>query len=136
MRRPAARTRPAGATYAGLGDLFKGRIANVYGNYLHVEYLDRSSAEKAIREPLEIYNSQPGVSEPVKIQDELVEAVLDQVRAYDSNGEPGPGRAAVSNGSAVRVSTPLLQLVMETVWQRERAEGSHELRSSMLQDPL
>src|SRR5207247_1849748 len=38
------------------------------------------------------------------------------------------------NGSAVRVSTPLLQLVMETVWQRERAEGSHELRSSTLQD--
>ena len=89
MRRPAARTRPAGAPYAGLG-VFSGRIANVYGNYLHVEYLDRLSAEKAIREPLEIYNSQLGVSEPVKIQDELVEAVLDQVRAYDSNGEPGP----------------------------------------------
>ena len=45
--------------YAGLGDLFKGRIANVYGNYLHVDYLDRASAEKAIREPLDIYNSQP-----------------------------------------------------------------------------
>ena len=52
MRRPAARTRPAGASRAGLGDLFKGRIANVYGNYLHVEYVDRSPAEKAIREPL------------------------------------------------------------------------------------
>ena len=59
--------------YAGLGDLFKGRIANVYGNYLHVEYLDRVSAEKAIREPLDIYNGQPGVSEHVRIQDDLVE---------------------------------------------------------------
>ena len=27
--------------YAGLGDLFKGRLANVYGNYLDVAYLDR-----------------------------------------------------------------------------------------------
>ena len=68
--------------YAGLGDLFKGRIANVYGNYLHIDYLDRAAAEKAIREPLDVYNSQPGVPEPVTVQDELVEAVLDEVRAF------------------------------------------------------
>ena len=43
--------------YAGLGDLFKGRIANVYGNYLHIDYLDRASAEQAIREPLAVYNA-------------------------------------------------------------------------------
>ena len=119
--------------YAGLGDLFKGRIANVYGNYLHIEYLDRPSAEKAIREPLHIYNGQPDVPEPVKIQDELVKAVLDEVRAYDNDRDPDLTRAA-ANGGAVRVSTPLLQLVMETIWQRERAEGSHELRLSTLQD--
>jgi WD40 repeat protein len=119
--------------YAGLGDLFKGRIANVYGNYLHIEYLDRPSAEKAIREPLNIYNSQPDVAEPVRIQDELVKAVLDEVRAYDSDRDPDLARVA-ANGSAVRVSTPLLQLVMETIWQRERTEGSHELRLSTLQD--
>src|SRR6266550_3304558 len=117
--------------YAGLGDLFKGRMANVYGNYLHVEYLDRASAEKAIREPLDIYNSQPDVSEHVKIQDELVEAVLDQVRAFD--GDAAQGRVAAANGGGDRVATPLLQLVMETVWERERAEGSHELRLSTLQ---
>jgi WD40 repeat protein len=119
--------------YAGLGDLFKGRIANVYSNYLHVEYLDRASAEKAIREPLEIYNDQLDISEHVKIQDELVEAVLDQVRAFDSDALPG--RAVAANGGGRdRVATPLLQLVMETVWQRARAEGSHELRLSTLQD--
>ena len=119
--------------YAGLGDLFKGRIANVYGNYLHIEYLDRASAEQAIRGPLVVYNGQPGVSEHVEIQDELVEAVLDQVRAYDADGDPIQGQAVAANGSGVRVSTPLLQLVMETVWQRERAEGSRELRLSTLQ---
>ena len=121
--------------YAGLGDLFKGRIANVYGNYLHVEYLDRASAEKAIREPLEVYNSQPDVTAHVKIQDELVEAVLDQVRAFDSRRRRGAGPTAAGNGGGNdRVATPLLQLVMETVWERERAEGSHELRLSTLQD--
>jgi WD40 repeat protein len=121
--------------YAGLGDLFKGRIANVYGNYLHVDYLDRASAERAIREPLDIYNSQPGVSEQVKIQDELVGAVLDQVRAFGSDGgallDP---MAAANGGSAERVATPLLQLVMETVWQQERKERSDELRLSTLQN--
>src|SRR6185369_8108749 len=47
--------------YAELGDLFKGRITNVYGNFLHIDHLDRVSAEKAIREPVEVYNRQPGV---------------------------------------------------------------------------
>ena len=118
--------------YAGLGDLFKGRLANVYGNFLQIEYLDRGSAEKAIRDPLEIYNRQPGVAQRVEIQDELVEAVLDQVRAYDSGGNPTRGGPAGANGGG-HVSTPLLQLVMETVWERERALGSSELRYATLQ---
>ena len=92
--------------YAGLGDLFKGRIANVYGNYLHIEYLNRASAEKAIREPLNIFNSQADVAEPVKIQDELVKAVLDEVRAYDSDRDPDlagrPPSTAARPGSPPR----------------------------------
>jgi WD40 repeat protein len=118
--------------YAGLGDLFKGRIANVYGNYLHIEYLDRACAEQAIRAPLEVYNRQPGIAEPVTIQDELVEAVLDQVRAYDAGGDPAQGRDT-ANGEGGRVATPLLQLVMERVWQQELRQGSHELRLATLQ---
>jgi hypothetical protein len=112
--------------YAELGDLFKGRITNVYGNFLHIDYLDRVSAEKAIRGPVEVYNSQPGVIQPVTVQDELVEAVLDEVRAWD---EP----AAASNGGRDRIATPLLQLVMQRVWDTERAEGSAELRLCTLQ---
>jgi WD40 repeat protein len=118
--------------YASLGDLFKGRIANVYGNYLHVDYLDRASAENAIREPLEVYNRQPDVSHPMRIDDDLVEVVLDQVRAFGGAVEvagPGPG----GNGSSDRVATPLLQLVMQKVWETERAEGSDRLRLSTLE---
>lgn len=120
--------------YAGLGELFKGRIANVYGNYLHIGYLDRAAAEKAIREPLNVYNGQPGVPGRVTIQDGLVEAVLDQVRVDDAGGDPVQGRAATADNGDGRVATPLLQLVMETIWQRERAEGSRELRLSTLQN--
>jgi WD40 repeat protein len=115
--------------YAGLGDLFKGRMANVYGNYLHIEYLDRVAAEKAIREPLAIYNSQPG-AKPVTIQAELVAAVLDQVRAIDRDVPLG---GAATRGDDGRIATPLLQLVMQTLWEKERAAGSHELRLSTLQ---
>ncbi len=118
--------------YAALGDLFKGRMTNVYGNYLHVDYLDRAAAENAIRGPLDIYNRQPWVAEPVTIQDELVEAVLDQVRAFDSDGGAAQSRAA-ANGDDGRVATPLLQLVMDSVWEHERAEKSNELRLSTLQ---
>jgi WD40 repeat protein len=117
--------------YAGLGDLFKGRIANVYGNYLHIDYLDRAAAEKAIRAPIEVYNRQPG-SDQVVIQNELVEAVLDQVRAFDGGDALQVRPTAGGNGD--RVATPLLQLAMETVWERERAQGSRELRLSTLQE--
>jgi WD40 repeat protein len=130
--------------YAGLGDLFRGRIANIYGNYLHVEYLSRECAETAIRRPLDVYNRQPQISQPVEIQDALVEAVLDQVRAYDGsrdlNAIANGGRvldlaaAAGTNGGEARVSTPLLQLVMDTIWQQELAGGSHVLRLSTLQN--
>jgi hypothetical protein len=60
------------------------------------------------------------------VQDELVEAVLDEVRAWD-----GPALAA--DGGRDRIATPLLQLVMQRVWDTERAEGSAELRLSTLQ---
>jgi WD40 repeat protein len=127
--------------YAGLGDLFKGRISNVYGNYLSIDFLDRAAAEAAIRRPIDIYNSFPGV-QPVTIQDELVEAVLDQVRATDQPddrvngvvaGSASPATSARS-GPADRVVTPLLQLVMETIWDREQAEGSRVLRLETLHE--
>ena len=82
--------------YAGLGDLFKGRIANVYGNYLHIDYLDRASAEKAIREPLGDLQRPARRSRAGPVQDELVEAVLDEVRAF--GGDATADRRASTDG--------------------------------------
>lgn len=117
--------------YAGLGDLFKGRIANVYGNFLHIDYLDRASAAQAIRGPLAVYNAQRDVTEHVTIKDELVDTVLDEILVRDRTAGPRDS-AAAANGHDARVSTPLLQLVMEQIWDTERAEGSHELGPSAL----
>jgi WD40 repeat protein len=119
--------------YAGLGELFKGRIANVYGNYLHIEYLDRDAAKSAIRGPLELYNSQPDVAR-MEIEPGLVEAVLDQVPAHPTSRDPtSEGDAGSNRNGESPVATPLLQLVMQTVWERERSEGSTLLRLSTLQ---
>jgi WD40 repeat protein len=118
--------------YAGLGDLFQGRIANVYGNYLDIEYLDRDAAGDAIRKPLDVYNKQPGV-EPVQIEKGLVQAVLSAAQRDDPDTPSGTN--ARTNGDGL-IETPLLQLVMQTVWEQERADHSSVLRLSTLEDKL
>ena len=130
--------------YARFGELLKGRISNVYSNYLPVAYLDRGSAEDAIRKPLlDVYNRQPGV-EPVGIEDGLVEAVLRDVRVAENTvAEKGDGAAltdaeppgaAAAAGSDDRVATPLLQLVMQTIWDKEKGNGSRTLRLATFQE--
>jgi WD40 repeat protein len=119
--------------YASLGDLFKGRIPNVYGNFLNIDYLDRPAAEQAIREPLKVYNSQHE-SQQMELQDKLVEAVLARVPAPGGDGARS-GLAATGDASADgdhRIDTPLLQLVMERVWEAERAAKSNKLRLATL----
>ena len=44
--------------YAGIGDLLNGLIPNVYGNYLHLDYLDRAAARDAIVRPIDRVNEQ------------------------------------------------------------------------------
>lgn len=117
--------------YAGLGGLFEGRMANVYANYLQIEYLDRAAAEKAIRAPLAVYNGQATVTDQVEIEDRLVQAVLKQVRAGGAKRNGSHSGASIPAGPD-RVVTPVLQLVMKRIWDRERTEGSHKLRLSTL----
>src|SRR5581483_9575316 len=115
--------------YAGLGELFKGRIANVYGNYLHLEYLDRDAAREAIVKPLAFFNALHEGEQPVEIDPELVEAVLDQVtRGRIVIGEGGRGAIDPGEGGEVAIETPYLQLVMRRLWDEERAAGSRRLR--------
>jgi hypothetical protein len=98
--------------YPLIGQRFKRRIPNVYGNYLHLDFLDEHAARAAIFEPVEAFNEglPPGAAR-FKVDPALAEAVLEQVRrgrvTIGDDGAPDPGQ----NGPA-RVETAYLQLVM------------------------
>ena len=86
--------------YSGLGDLFKGRISNVYGNYLHLEHLTRESAREAIEKPIASFNELHPDEAPVEIEPGLVDAVLGQLRPDQfASDQGGIGRLAGGNGA-------------------------------------
>src|SRR5204863_9963377 len=108
-----------GAPRAKLG-AFEGRIPNLSSSYLRLDHLDRSGARAAIIGPVERYNELTG--EGVRVEPELVEAVLDEVAA----GKVDLGRAGRGGVEAgdERIEAPYLQLVLERLWDVERASGS------------
>lgn len=105
-------------SYAQLGDLFRGRVKNVYGNFLHMDFLGRDGAREAIERPLERVNQMQPEAEPFRAEPELVDAVLDQV----SRGEEDGG-----------IETTYLQLVMRRLWEEETEAGSRLLRLRTLE---
>jgi CHASE2 domain-containing sensor protein len=122
--------------YARVGDLFKGRIANVYGNYLQLGHLERDAARAAIQKPLERLRDVSGPHHHVDIEPALVEAVLDQVRAgqvtlTSDGGNLGYGADDGAGGD--EIETPYLQLVMKRLWQAEVDADSSMLRLATLE---
>jgi WD40 repeat protein len=122
--------------YSGLGDLFKGRISNVYGNYFHLEHLTRDAAREAIEKPIMSFNELHPDQAPVEIEPGLVDAVLDQLRPDQfASGQGGVGRLADGNGTRPareEVAAPYLQLVMKRLWDTELGQGSRRLRLETL----
>jgi WD40 repeat protein len=118
--------------YGRMGDLFRGRIANVYGNYLHLEFLTEQAAREAIDGPVGVYNDKQG-GERVKIDPELTRAVLGAVRRVN-NLVLGSGQQNLGGerSTSDEIETPFLQLVMARVWQRERIEPRPGKRSTTL----
>jgi WD40 repeat protein len=111
-------------------DAFKGRIPNLFANYLRLDHLDREGGRAAILGPVERYNELTGAT--VEVEPELVEAVLDQVAA----GEVDVGRAGRGGVEKDwdRIEAPYLQLVLERLWHVERERGSSVLRLATLQE--
>jgi WD40 repeat protein len=93
-------------------DEFAGRIPELFSNLLRLDRLDREAGRAAILGPLARYSELAG--ESFTAEDALVEAVLDE--------------ASTDTG----VEAPYLQLVLERLWEREREEGSRELRLATL----
>jgi WD40 repeat protein len=117
-------------------DRFKGHVAGLLDHLLRIDHLDRNAAREAVVLPLERWSEQSG--EEVAAEDDLVEAVLDQVTAGRvSLAEAGAGTATPARGAAEGIVAPYLQLVLERLWAEEHrrwtAQGAEEPRLLRLQ---
>jgi len=119
--------------YSQIGPRFKGRIPDVYGNYLHLDFLDQHAARDAIVKPLEVFNEDlEAGAQRYEIEPALVDAVVSQVRRgqVTIGDRAGPD---VEPAGPERVETAYLQLVMKRLWDEERAGGSNRLRVETLE---
>ena len=111
-------------------DRFKPRIPAVYANSLRLDRLDRSAGRAAIVGPVGRWNELE--SDEVKVEPALVEAVLDGVGAGQIEQAAGGLGTVEGNGRPSTVEAPYLQLVMQRLWDVERAVGSTTLRAETL----
>jgi WD40 repeat protein len=115
-------------------DRFTGRVPGLFANTLRLDRLDRQAARSAIVRPVERFAELTGSA--VAVEPELVERVLDEVEAGQIDpamGGAGAVEGAQDVGGGARVEAPYLQLVMQRLWDEERASGSDTLRVETLE---
>ena len=112
-------------------DRFTGRIPGLFANTLRLDRLDRQAAQAAIERPIERFAELTGVA--VTVEPALVERVLGEVGAGQI--EPALGGLGAVEGvdGGARIEAPYLQLVMQRLWDEERASGSSVLRVETLE---
>jgi hypothetical protein len=113
-------------------DRFKGRIPNLFDNYLRLEHLDREAGREAIEKPVEEYNRLRETQ--VSLEPALVDAVLEQVQTGQVVlGETGRGTIrGRPTSTEARIETPYLQMVMTRLWDEELRAGSPVLKLDTL----
>ncbi|HEY6890667.1 MAG TPA: CHASE2 domain-containing protein, partial [Solirubrobacter sp.] len=115
--------------YSRIGDRFKARLPNIYGNFLHLEFLDERAARDAALCPLDVLNARRANGEsPYELGPGLLDAVLGDVHRLDDDRRP----IRAADGTPL-VETAYLQLVLERLWAEEQASGSTVLRLETLQ---
>ena len=82
--------------------------------------------------PIEEYNRRVPPERRVEIQDQLVSDVLDQVRRAASRPTPAAGTLEADEAAEARVETPILQVVLTALWEKEAEQGSQTLRAQTL----
>ena len=95
---------------------FKSFIPNLMDKSIELKRLFRESAEAAITKPIEFYNEQD--KQKIKIEDGLVEEVLNLVKAGDKD----------------EFEAAYLQLVMQSLWDKEKEKDSFSLNLQTLED--
>lgn len=114
-------------------DRFKGRIPNLFANYLRLDHLDKRAGRAAILGPIEQYNVLAQPDSRAGIEPELVEALLDETTTGRLIlGQRGRGVVRQS-GVRTRVEAPYLQLVLHRLWEEELAVGSSLMRLETLE---
>jgi WD40 repeat protein len=112
-------------------DRFRARIPNLLSNRLQLRHLNSDGARDAMRLPLEVWNQRYG--EEVRIEDELVEALIKEVRTgqISTSAHAGSGAARDQSG---QIEAPYLQQVLVRLWDFEMDSGFRVLRLSTLMD--
>jgi WD40 repeat protein len=108
-------------------DRFQERIPNLLSNRLRLKHLDADGAAEAIRRPLEVWNRKNASVPPVAVEDDLVSALIEQVRAGRVSVSRQSGGASLRNEDGL-VEAPYLQLVLTRLWSQEMTEQSRVLR--------
>ena len=120
---------------AGL-DRFKGRIPELFDNYLRLDRLGLESAREAIEGPITRYNAT--AAEPMGVEPSLVDRVLEELAAEDvglgRHGGAVTGRMHATASEDARIEPAHLQLVMTRLWEAETTAGSSTLRVSTLEE--
>ncbi len=106
-------------------DRFGARMPYLLTHILRLRHLNTEQATEAIRNPLEVYN-QRFTGHPVKIEDELVPAILNQVQR--GRVRVGQGGVGITRPQQEGIETPFLQIVMTRLWHEEMRAGSFTLR--------
>lgn len=120
-------------------DRFQGRIPNLLNNTLRIEHLSRETGRDAITKPLERYNQKFNLTDDakIKIEDTLVEAVLDKATPQS---EFAGAEAKLLEQSSIAdgrgVETPVLQILLTTLWSAEMKQNSKVLRLQTFNERL
>ena len=111
-------------------DRFTGRIPGLFSNTLRLDRLDRQAARAAIVGPIDRYAELTGAA--VSIEPALIDRVLDEVGAGQIESALGGLGVVEGVENGARIEAPYLQLVMQRLWEEERASGSDVLRVATL----
>ena len=111
-------------------DRLKSDVPQLFANVLRLDRLDRASGRAAIVGPLRRWNELEGGE--IAAEEALVEGVLDGVGVGRIELGPGGVGAVEGNGGPRGIEAPYLQLVMQRLWDVERAAGSDTLRVATL----
>ena len=112
-------------------DRFKGRIPNLFSNYLRLDHLDRRAGRAAVLGPVEQYNALVPAGQRASIRQSSSKRSSNRRPAAESiwgsaAGASSAGRAPGSSRGA------LSQLVLLRLWEEERSQGSNVLRLETL----